>query len=227
MPFAVFAVVAATVEGGLGPLRAMLIFVVSRAGRARAAGDFLPGALRSVLGEPGEFSEQRLRCAGAGFLHGQFGDHPAGHLQVRQRQDGRQRGIRRPGRDGRWDVQPRRHRALRGDGRFIRLPGDWAASAVVHQVVVVLMAIVASVGAAGIPEAGTVTMIAVFNAVGLPVEYIPLLLPLDWFLDRCRTAMNVMGDMTVTCLLDGRTKAVQPVQMPTDAAPPRPAPALG
>jgi len=75
-----------------------------------------------------------------------------------------------------------------------------------HQVLIVFMAIIASVGAAGIPEAGLVTMIAVFNAVHLPIEYIPLLLPLDWFLDRCRTAINVMGDMTVTCILDGKEK---------------------
>ncbi len=67
------------------------------------------------------------------------------------------------------------------------------------------MSIIASVGAAGIPEAGLVTMLAVFSAVHLPTEYIPLLLPLDWFLDRCRTAINVMGDMTVACLLDGKT----------------------
>ena len=74
-----------------------------------------------------------------------------------------------------------------------------------QQVSVVIMSVFASVGAAGIPEAGTVTMIAVFTAVKLPTEYIPLLLPLDWFLDRCRTAINVMGDMSVTCLLDGKT----------------------
>jgi DAACS family dicarboxylate/amino acid:cation (Na+ or H+) symporter len=73
-----------------------------------------------------------------------------------------------------------------------------------EQILVVLMAIVASVGAAGIPEAGLVTMIAVFNAVHLPIEYIPFLLPLDWILDRCRTTINVMGDLSVTCLLDGR-----------------------
>lgn len=79
-----------------------------------------------------------------------------------------------------------------------------------EQIVVVLMSVVASVGAAGIPEAGLVTMMAVFTAVKLPVEYIPLLLPLDWFLDRCRTAMNVMGDLTVTCLLDGKTPEVRP-----------------
>lgn len=76
-----------------------------------------------------------------------------------------------------------------------------------HQVVIVFMSIIASVGAAGIPEAGLVTMLAVFSAVHLPTEYIPLLLPLDWFLDRCRTAINVMGDMSVACLLDGKTRA--------------------
>ena len=77
-----------------------------------------------------------------------------------------------------------------------------------EQVVVVFMAVMASVGAAGIPEAGLVTMLAVFNAVKLPVEYIPMLLVVDWFLDRCRTAINVMGDMTVTCLLDGKERPV-------------------
>ena len=74
-----------------------------------------------------------------------------------------------------------------------------------NQVLVVLTSIVASVGAAGIPEAGLVTMTLVFNAVGLPIGYIALLLPVDWFLDRCRTAINVMGDMNVSCLLDGKT----------------------
>lgn len=75
-----------------------------------------------------------------------------------------------------------------------------------QQLIVVLTSIIASVGAAGIPEAGLVTMTMVFTAVGLPVEYIPLLLTVDWFLDRCRTAINVMGDMNVSCLLDGKYK---------------------
>jgi Na+/H+-dicarboxylate symporter len=79
-----------------------------------------------------------------------------------------------------------------------------------HQLVVVLMAIVASVGAAGIPEAGLVTMLAVFNAVHLPIEYIPFLLPLDWFLDRVRTTMNVAGDLVSTCILDGQNPIAQP-----------------
>jgi Na+/H+-dicarboxylate symporter len=74
-----------------------------------------------------------------------------------------------------------------------------------QQLMVVLTSVVASVGAAGIPEAGLVTMTLVFNAVHLPIGYIALLLPVDWFLDRCRTAINVMGDMNVSCLLDGKT----------------------
>jgi Na+/H+-dicarboxylate symporter len=75
-----------------------------------------------------------------------------------------------------------------------------------QQLTIVLTSIVASVGAAGIPEAGLVTMTLVFTAVGLPVEYIALLLTVDWFLDRCRTTINVLGDVNVSCLLDGRTK---------------------
>jgi Na+/H+-dicarboxylate symporter len=75
-----------------------------------------------------------------------------------------------------------------------------------QQLMVVLTSIAASVGAAGIPEAGLVTMTLVFNAVGLPTEFIALLLTVDWFLDRCRTMVNVMGDVNVSCLLDGQER---------------------
>ena len=70
--------------------------------------------------------------------------------------------------------------------------------------IVVMTSIIASVGAAGIPEAGLVTMTLVFTAVGIPTEYIALLLTVDWFLDRCRTTINVLGDVNVSCILDGR-----------------------
>ncbi|MBD2167631.1 dicarboxylate/amino acid:cation symporter [Calothrix membranacea FACHB-236] len=73
-----------------------------------------------------------------------------------------------------------------------------------QQLIVVLTSIFASVGAAGIPNAGLVTMTLVFTSVGLPTQYIALLVTVDWFLDRCRTALNVMGDMTVSALLDGK-----------------------
>src|SRR4029079_15803928 len=76
-----------------------------------------------------------------------------------------------------------------------------------QQLMVVLTSVVASVGAAGIPEAGLVTMTLVFTAVGLPTLFIALQLTVDWFLDRCRTTINVMGDMNVSCLLDGRKRA--------------------
>lgn len=75
---------------------------------------------------------------------------------------------------------------------------------ITQQLMVMLTSIVASVGAAGIPEAGLVTMTLVFTSVGLPTEYIAILVTVDWFLDRCRTAINVMGDMTVSALIDGK-----------------------
>jgi Na+/H+-dicarboxylate symporter len=78
-----------------------------------------------------------------------------------------------------------------------------------QQLMVVLTSIVASVGAAGIPEAGLVTMTLVFKAVGLPIEYIAILLSVDWFLDRCRTTINVMGDINVSALLDGKVRQAQ------------------
>ena len=81
-----------------------------------------------------------------------------------------------------------------------------------QQLLVVLTSIVASVGAAGIPEAGLVTMTLVFNAVGLPIEAIPMLLTVDWFLDRCRTAINVLGDINVSCLLDGKQRPDLPAE---------------
>ncbi|HEY9617607.1 MAG TPA: cation:dicarboxylase symporter family transporter, partial [Microcoleaceae cyanobacterium] len=79
-----------------------------------------------------------------------------------------------------------------------------------QQLIVVLTSIFASVGAAGIPEAGLVTMTLVFSAVGLPTEYIAVLITVDWFLDRCRTAINVMGDVTVSALLDGKSPSSKP-----------------
>lgn len=63
-----------------------------------------------------------------------------------------------------------------------------------QQVIIFLTATLASVGAAGIPHAGTVTMVFVLSAVGLPLEGIGLIWAIDWFLDRCRTTVNVWGD---------------------------------
>jgi len=52
----------------------------------------------------------------------------------------------------------------------------------------------ASIGAAGIPQAGLVTMVMVLQTVGLPSNDVALILAVDWLLDRFRTAINVLGD---------------------------------
>lgn len=72
-----------------------------------------------------------------------------------------------------------------------------------QQLVVAVTATLAAIGAAGIPEAGLVTMIIVLNAVGLPVEYIGLILSVDWLLDRFRTAVNAFGDSVGSAVVDG------------------------
>jgi Na+/H+-dicarboxylate symporter len=62
------------------------------------------------------------------------------------------------------------------------------------QVIIFFTATLASIGAAAIPEAGLVMMTLVLSAVGLPLEGIGIILAIDWFLDRCRTTVNVWGD---------------------------------
>ncbi len=69
-------------------------------------------------------------------------------------------------------------------------------------IIVFLAATLAAVGAAGIPEAGLVTMVIVLKAVHLPLEGVSLLLVVDWFLDRCRTAVNVWGDAVGAAVVD-------------------------
>lgn len=63
-----------------------------------------------------------------------------------------------------------------------------------QQAIIFITATLAAIGAAGIPEAGLVTMVIVLDAVGIPLEGIGLLLSVDWLLDRFRTTINVVGD---------------------------------
>ena len=63
-----------------------------------------------------------------------------------------------------------------------------------EQAIVAVTATLAAIGAAGIPEAGLITMLIVLRAVNLDVAYMALIIPVDWFLDRFRTATNVFGD---------------------------------
>ncbi|MTI62359.1 dicarboxylate/amino acid:cation symporter [Methylophaga sp.] len=74
-----------------------------------------------------------------------------------------------------------------------------------QQGIVFITATLAAIGAAGIPEAGLVTMVIVLTAVGLPLEGIALLLAVDWFLDRFRTTVNVWGDSVGAAVIDRLT----------------------
>ncbi|OIQ86558.1 proton/sodium-glutamate symport protein [mine drainage metagenome] len=64
-----------------------------------------------------------------------------------------------------------------------------------QQIIVFFIAMIAAMGAPGIPSAGMVTMVLVLQSVGLPAEAIAILLPIDRLLDTLRTAVNVEGDM--------------------------------
>ncbi|XP_035503262.2 excitatory amino acid transporter 5 [Scophthalmus maximus] len=61
-------------------------------------------------------------------------------------------------------------------------------------VTISITATAASIGAAGIPQAGLVTMVIVLTSVGLPPDDITLIVAIDWILDRFRTMINVLGD---------------------------------
>lgn len=65
----------------------------------------------------------------------------------------------------------------------------------VQQMIVFFTAMLAAIGAPGIPSAGMVTMVMVLQSVGLPAEAIAILLPIDRLLDTFRTTVNVEGDM--------------------------------
>jgi Na+/H+-dicarboxylate symporter len=75
-----------------------------------------------------------------------------------------------------------------------------------EQITVVLASIMAGVGVAGIPEAGLIVLPLVLGAAGLSEAVIalaiPLILPVDWIIARCRSGVNVMSDMLVAILLD-------------------------
>jgi Na+/H+-dicarboxylate symporter len=64
-----------------------------------------------------------------------------------------------------------------------------------QQLIVFFTAMIAAMGAPGIPSAGMVTMVLVLQSVGLPAEAIAILLPIDRLLDTLRTTVNVQGDM--------------------------------
>lgn len=71
-----------------------------------------------------------------------------------------------------------------------------------EQIIIFITATLAAIGAAGIPQAGLVTMIIVLSAVNLPPEGIGMLLAVDWFLDRFRTMVNIWGDSVGAAIME-------------------------
>ena len=71
-----------------------------------------------------------------------------------------------------------------------------------EMVIVFFTATLAAIGAAGIPEAGLVTMVLVLQAVGLPLEGVGMILTIDWLLDRFRTTVNVWGDCVGAAVIE-------------------------
>jgi Na+/H+-dicarboxylate symporter len=70
-----------------------------------------------------------------------------------------------------------------------------------QQMIIVLTATLASIGAAAVPSAGLVLMIVVLESVGLNPAWIAIILPVDRILDMCRTVVNVTGDATVSTII--------------------------
>lgn len=70
-----------------------------------------------------------------------------------------------------------------------------------QQMIVVITALLASIGAAGIPMAGLVMISVVLSAVGLPLEGVGLILAVDRILDMCRTTVNVWSDSCCAAII--------------------------
>jgi Na+/H+-dicarboxylate symporter len=85
----------------------------------------------------------------------------------------------------------------------------------VAQIVVVITALLASIGAAGIPAAGLVMITIVLDAVGLPLEGVVLILAVDPVLDMFRTCVNVWSD-SCGALVIARTEGEQDLLHPTE-----------
>ncbi|MFC1539492.1 dicarboxylate/amino acid:cation symporter [Candidatus Latescibacterota bacterium] len=71
-----------------------------------------------------------------------------------------------------------------------------------EQLIILITATVAAIGAAAIPQAGLVTMVIVLRSVGLPLEGIGVILTIDWFLDRLRTTVNSWGDVVGAAVIE-------------------------
>jgi Na+/H+-dicarboxylate symporter len=84
------------------------------------------------------------------------------------------------------------------------------------QFTIVLLALLTSIGVAGIPSASLVAIVIIMNAVGLPPEGIGLILAVDRILDMCRTAVNIFSDSCGAVII-GRTEGESGILADTPA----------
>jgi len=75
-----------------------------------------------------------------------------------------------------------------------------------QHLVIAMTCVMGTIGVAGIPEAGFITLALVLATVGLPTDILPILLTVDWILGRARSVTNVLGDMTVSIAIDETRK---------------------
>ncbi|XP_076440413.1 excitatory amino acid transporter 3-like [Babylonia areolata] len=74
-------------------------------------------------------------------------------------------------------------------------------------IIICVTSTAAAIGAAGVPQAGLVTMVIVLTAVGFPSDRVGLILAIDWLLDRFRTSVNVLGDAYGAGIVNHLSKA--------------------
>ncbi len=79
------------------------------------------------------------------------------------------------------------------------------------QLVLGLTVVALSVGVAALPSASLVMMVVILNQVGLPVEYLAIIVAVDRILDMARTSLNVTSDLVVTKIVDTLTKGKKEV----------------
>ena len=75
-----------------------------------------------------------------------------------------------------------------------------------------LICVVATIGVAGVPEAGMISLTLVLSSVGLPIEILPVLMTVDWILARLRSVNNVIGDITGGIAIDACLERSEPRQ---------------
>ncbi|MFC7061977.1 dicarboxylate/amino acid:cation symporter [Halobacillus seohaensis] len=93
-----------------------------------------------------------------------------------------------------------------------------AELSIAQLVMVVLTAVLASVGTAGVPGVGLIMLAMVLNQVSLPVEGIALILGIDRLLDMARTAVNITGDAAVAVAIDKSEESRNEKDKPAEEA---------